>query len=355
MDAAGKPGGIAGRGSRICVDRRAGARRPARAAGGRQRAGRQRGATLRHGAGDRARPCRRQGAGTTDAAPSVLPARSAGDPRRPRQCRGRHRRGAYLARSRRGGFRGGARVRHRPAQLCRFARRVSRRHPGRRRRRAGQHAHLEGQRRHRRRAAPTRRAAGLRQDRAQLPELLAAQDAGDLPHHAAVVHLDGAGEPAQDRAGLDQGRALGAGLGRGAHRRHGGRPAGLVHLAPAHLGRADRAVRAQGHPGAAPRFRRAARTGGQDRGAGRCRCVVRARSGHAAGRSGERLREGHRRARRVVRFRRHAFRRDRPATGTAARQRGRVQGDVSGRLRPAPRLVPVLTADLVGDPRPRAV
>ena len=41
------------------------------------------------------------------------------------------------------------------------------------------------------------------------------------------------------------------GLGRGAHRRHGRRPAGLVHQPPAHLGRADRAVRP-------PRNRRAA-------------------------------------------------------------------------------------------------
>ena len=38
-------------------------------------------------------------------------------------------------------------------------------------------------------------------------------------------------------------RRLVPGLGRGAHRRHDRRPPGLVHLAPAHLGRADRAVR----------------------------------------------------------------------------------------------------------------
>ena len=40
------------------------------------------------------------------------------------------------------------------------------------------------------------------------------------------------------------------GLGRAAHRRHDREPPGLVHLAPAHLGRADRAVRAQAARGA---------------------------------------------------------------------------------------------------------
>ena len=50
-------------------------------------------------------------------------------------------------------------------------------------------------------------------------------------------------------------RAVVPGLGRGAHRRHGRRPSRLVHLAPAHLGRADRVVRAiakRGEPH--PRF-----------------------------------------------------------------------------------------------------
>ncbi len=187
-----------------------------------------------------------------------------------------------------------------------------------------------------------RRAAGVREDRAQLPALLAPQDAGDLPHHAAVVHLDGAGEAARDRADLDQDRALGAGLGRGAHRRHGRRPPGLVHLAPAHLGRADRAVRAQGHAGAASAFRRAAGAGRAESGAGRHRCVVHAGCGRAARRRRERLRESHRRAGRLVRFRRHPFRGGRPAPRTAAGHGVALQGDVPGRLRPASRLVPVV-------------
>jgi isoleucyl-tRNA synthetase len=40
-------------------------------------------------------------------------------------------------------------------------------------------------------------------------------------------------------------------------------PPGLVHLAPAHLGRADRAVRRQGQPGAAPALGRVDGAGGQ--------------------------------------------------------------------------------------------
>ena len=111
--------------------------------------------------------------------------------------------------------------------------------------------HLEGQRHHHRIAARARRAAGIRQAHPQLSALLAAQDAGGVPRHAAVVHLDGAGRPAPRRAGGDQGRALDSRLGRGAHRRHGRRPSGLVHQPPAHLGRADRVVRQ-------PRIRRAA-------------------------------------------------------------------------------------------------
>ena len=49
-----------------------------------------------------------------------------------------------------------------------------------------------------------------------------------------------------------QGRALDPGLGRAAHRGHGRQAAGLVHFAPAHLGRADSAVRAHRQRRAAP-------------------------------------------------------------------------------------------------------
>ena len=46
------------------------------------------------------------------------------------------------------------------------------------------------------------------------------------------------------------------GVGRGAHRRHDRGPPGLVHLAPAHLGRADRAVRTIARPASRIRARR---------------------------------------------------------------------------------------------------
>ena len=50
----------------------------------------------------------------------------------------------------------------------------------------------------------------LREAHAQLSALLAAQDAGGVPRHAAVVHLDGAGRPAPRRAGRDRQRAPGS-------------------------------------------------------------------------------------------------------------------------------------------------
>jgi valyl-tRNA synthetase len=55
---------------------------------------------------------------------------------------------------------------------------------------------------------------------------------------------DGAGRAARDA--LDAAHPRGAlvpGLGRGSHHRHDREPPRLVHLAPAHLGRADRLVR----------------------------------------------------------------------------------------------------------------
>ena len=82
---------------------------------------------------------------------------------------------------------------------------------------------------------------------------------------------------ARDRAEGDQGRALDSVLGRGAHHRHDRRTSRLVHLAPAHLGRADRAVRRQGHAAAASAQRRIVRADRAARREGRHRCVVRAR------------------------------------------------------------------------------
>ena len=117
-------------------------------------------------------------------------------------------------------------------------------------------------------------------DRTQLPALLAPQDAGGVPRHAAVVHLDGAGRAcAATRSPRSSNVSLVPGLGRGAHRRHGRRPAGLVHLAPAHLGRADRAVRRPRNR--RRRIRAFAELMRAGRGPGRARrrrCLVRAAS-----------------------------------------------------------------------------
>ena len=95
------------------------------------------------------------------------------------------------------------------------------------RHRARRPAHLEGQRRARRRDPRQRSPARRTQAHAQLPALLAPQDAGRVPRHAAVVHLDGAGRPAQRRAARDRQGRLGAGVGRGAHLQHDRRPPGL--------------------------------------------------------------------------------------------------------------------------------
>ena len=91
-------------------------------------------------------------------------------------------------------------------------------------------------------------------------------------------------------------------LGRAAHRRHDREPAGLVPVAPAHLGRADRAVRAQADAGAASAHARADRRGRQARGEGRHRRLVRPRCARVAGRRSRRIREGHRRHGRLGRL-----------------------------------------------------
>ena len=82
---------------------------------------------------------------------------------------------------------------------------------------------------------------------AQLPALLASQDAGDLPRHLAVVHQHGSAGPARTCAARHPRREVDAGVGRGAHLRHDREAARLVPVAAAHLGRADHAVHAQGH------------------------------------------------------------------------------------------------------------
>ena len=120
--------------------------------------------------------------------------------------------------------------------------------------------HLEGRRRDRRRAA--RRRPPVRDRRridAQLPALLAPQDAGDLPRRGAVVRPHGRGRracsPRTRRRKTLREMALDAieetsfypGERPGAPARHDRQPARLVHQPPAQLGRAAAVLPAQGH------------------------------------------------------------------------------------------------------------
>ena len=76
---------------------------------------------------------------------------------------------------------------------------------------------------------------------AHLSALLALQEPDALPRHRAVVHrARPRGAPARARRcdAIRHERALDPALGRGAHLQHDRAPAGLVHLAPARLGRA---------------------------------------------------------------------------------------------------------------------
>ena len=100
-------------------------------------------------------------------------------------------------------------------------------------------------------AARAGAAMAPRRLRAPVPALLALPQPGDLPGHVPVVRADGwrtgdrrrgraeadaaAGRPARDRSP----GALDPVLGPRPHLQHGDEPAGLVHLAPARLGRAD--------------------------------------------------------------------------------------------------------------------
>ena len=97
----------------------------------------------------------------------------------------------------------------------------------------------------------------------------------------------------------------------------GRQPAGLVRLPAAQLGRADGAVRAQGHRRSAPAHRRAHGAGGGPGRGARDRCVVRSGCGGVAGRAGAGLPESLRHHGCVVRIGHHA----RQRAGAARRAR----------------------------------
>ncbi len=283
MDAAGVAGGEPGRGAGLCAGRRSGRSRPAALAGDRRSVGCQGAGAVRRGRSRGAWARQGRGAGAHAAeSPVLCRTRDPAAAGRPRVGRGWYRRGAYGTRPRPGGLSGLQAIRAAGAlrrcadQSGGRARRVSAVDPAAARHRAGRAAYLEGERRHHRSAARDRRAAGGQQDGAQLPALLAPQDADCVPCHAAVVHLDGAGQPACRCAQGHRKRALVSVLGPGAYRRHGRRAPGLDHLAAAHLGRADRLVRASRNRRAASAQHRVAAPGRRPRGAGRRGCLVHA-------------------------------------------------------------------------------
>ena len=150
------------------------------------------------------------------------------------------------------------------------------------------------------------------------------------------------------------------------HQRHDRRQARLGDLAPARLGRADRGVRAR----EGRRLRRNPAGRGRQQAhrrrlrAGRRRRLVHGRRARTLSRLARQrgMEEGRRHLRRLVRFRLDAcLRAGRPRAFSRTRRhqaqgrRRRRHRDVSGRERPASRLVPVVAAGKLRHPRPRAV
>jgi hypothetical protein len=155
------------------------------------------------------------------------------------------------------------------------------------------------------------------------------------------------------RAARHRGHRVLSGLGQGAAAQHDRQPSGLVHLAPAQLGRAAALFLAPDHGTVASAHARTARAGRAARRARRHRSLVAgAQRGRAAGRGSRAVRQGQRHPGRLVRF---GFD---PSHGHAriARAKARLPGGhVPRRLRPASRLVPFLAADRLGHRRARAL
>ena len=229
------------------------------------------------------------------------------------------------------------------------------------------------QRRRHQGAGRGRRPHRARPPQAPVPALLALEEAGDLPQHAAVVHRHGQarqGRPQERQPDAAPARRqrhrrdrMGAAVGREPHPRHGRRAPRLGRLAPARLGRADHRVPQQGDGRGDPvgQVRQVQGADGPHhagvRREGRRRVVQRRarRSASSAASSTirRRLGAGARHPRRVVRFRLDArLHAGGPAAlPDAGRRQARArrrQGPrhVPRRLRPAPRLVPVLAAGI---------
>ena len=172
---------------------------------------------------------------------------------------------------------------------------------------------------------------------------------------------------APSRARSHQGDPLGAGRRREPDQRHGDEQARLGDLAPARLGRADHRVRARERRrlGRNPQGRARQQAHHRCVRAGRRRRLVRHRRGAPLPRTRvqrQRMGQGRRHSRRLVRFRLDAcLRAGRPGAfprprrhPAQARRRPRYR-DVSRRLRPASRLVSVLAAGILRHARLCAV
>ncbi len=293
---------------------------------------------------------------------------------RPRHRRRRHRLRPHRPRPRRRGLRGVDRAQARAGR-----RRHPVRHPLHRRRRRPLHQGRAGVRGPRgdhrqgrqgqgqpgrdRRADRLRQPHRARAAEAPVPALLALQEAGDLPQHAAVVHRHGPGDPgdrarprrrhpARARGDGDRPDALRAARRPQPSARDDRAPARLGRLAPARLGRAHHRFRPCPDGRDPARRCRRHRHRRRLRGGGRRRLVRGRRQGTLPRRPLQRGRmgdgDGH--PRRVVRFRLHPR--------LLPRQAARPEvagGRLSGRLRPAPRVVPLLAPGVLRHPRPRAV
>ena len=172
---------------------------------------------------------------------------------------------------------------------------------------------------------------------------------------------------APSRVRSDRDHPLGAAAGTEPHHRHGRKQARLGDLAATRLGRADHGIRPREgrRLGRDPQRRARQQAHRRRLRAGRRRrlvCDRRRRAFPQARLRLERVAEGRRHSRRLVRFRLDAcIRAGRPRAFPLARRdqaqagRRRRHRDVSRRVGPAPRLVPVLLARILRHARTRAV
>ena len=247
-------------------------------------AGRAGAGALRRATRRRTRPRRRRDAGAPARCSIPFYAREVPrDPRRPRHHRRRHRRRAHRAGPRR---RRTSRSGRSTAWRCSIRSAAMASSCPSTELFAGEHV-FKAQRAHHRGAARARRAAGQRQARSTVIRTAGATRRRSI--FRATPQWFIAMEQARLRqTALDAIRAVRWEPAWGEERiaAHGREPPRLVHLAPAQLGRADRALRAQGRRRAASAHAGTDGAGRAQGRAGRRRCLVRPRPARAARRRG---------------------------------------------------------------------